>query len=283
MTDTTPRAWPAPAKLNLFLHVTARREDGYHDIQTLFQLIDWGDEIGIALDESGAITRTAGDYGVAPEADLAVRAARLLRDRSGVRQGAAIAVRKVIPLGAGLGGGSSDAATVLLALNRVWNCGCSIDELALIGRQLGADVPLFIRGRTALATGTGDRLEPVELGERHYVLVLSPIAVSTAEAFADPALARNAPLLDRAEALAGAGGNVFEPVVCARYPELARSLRELRRWGTPRMSGTGSAIFLPMPDAIAAKRTAQALECRYNVRAVRGVDRSPMHERLEFD
>lgn len=281
MKEGGPRSWPAPVKLNLFLHVTGRREDGYHDIQTLFQLIDWGDELRIVVDESGRITRSGGPQGVPPEADLTVRAARLLRGQCGVRLGAAIDLLKRVPPGAGLGGGSSDAATVLLVLNRLWRCGCSIDELARLGQRLGADVPVFVRGHSALAAGTGERLEPVELGERHYVLVLSAVAVSTAAAYSDPDLERNAPLLSRAEALGGAGRNVFEPVVRARHPGLARTLDELRAWGLPRLTGSGGGIFLAMPDAESAERAARELKCRYNVRAVRGIDRSPVHDMLD--
>jgi 4-diphosphocytidyl-2-C-methyl-D-erythritol kinase len=270
--------WPAPAKLNLFLHVTGRREDGYHDIQTLFQLIDWCDELRVDIDQSGRISRTVGDYGVPEEKDLMVRAARLLREEAGIHAGAALGIRKRIPVGAGLGGGSSDAATVLLALNRIWRCGLTVAELAGLGRRLGADVPLFVHGRSALAEGVGDRLRPVALGDRHYVLVLSPIAVSTASAFADPDLERDAPLLGLADALSGAGRNVFQPIMARRHPDLGDTLRELRRWGEPRLTGTGSCIFLSMPDEGAAKRTAQDLKCRYNVRAVRGLDWSPVVE-----
>lgn len=280
MTESGPKRWPAPAKLNLFLHVTGRREDGYHDIQTLFQLIDFADELRIEVDASGEITRSGDDCGVPQNEDLVVRAARLLRRHTGARGGAVIRVRKRIPVGAGLGGGSSDAATTLLVLNRLWDTGLDIDELAQLGRQLGADVPLFIHGRSAMAGGVGDRLEPVALGRRHYVLVLSPVAVSTAAAYAHPDLERSLPLLSRAEALAGAGRNVFTPVIARSHPELARTWAELRHWGEPRLSGTGSCTFLPMADEAAARRTAQDLKCRYNVRAVRGLDRSPVHEML---
>ena len=272
--------WPAPAKLNLFLHVTGRREDGYHELQTLFQLIDWCDDLSIEADPSGRISRRAANYDVAPEEDLAVRAARALKAVAGVRAGAVIGVRKRIPLGAGLGGGSSNAATVLLVLNRVWQCGLGTDELMLLGQELGADVPVFIRGRSALAEGTGQALKPVTLGQRHYVLVLSPVAVSTAAAFADPDLERSAQPLTGTEALAGVGRNVFEPVIFKRYPGIAETCHDLRRWGAPRLTGTGSCLFLTMTDEASAKRTAQELKCRYNVRAVRGIDQSPVHEML---
>lgn len=275
-----PRRWPAPAKLNLFLHVTGRRDDGYHDIQTLFQLIDWYDELTIEVDMAGRISRTVGDYGVPADDDLAVRAARLLQEETGMRAGATIGVEKHIPLGAGLGGGSSDAATVLLVLNHLWGCGLTLSDLAEIGRRLGADVPVFVHGRSALAEGVGERLQPVDLGERHYLLVLSPVTVSTAAAFADDELERNAPRLQADEILAGGGRNVFEPVVARTHPELGETLRELVRWGRPRLTGTGSCIFLQMVDEAAAQRTARDLKCRYNVRAVRGIDHSPVHSEL---
>lgn len=280
MTAIAESVWPAPAKLNLFLHVTGRRADGYHELQTLFQLLDWSDELEFRVTRSGEIRRACGEYGVAESDDLVVRAARLLRNAAGGRRGIEIAVRKHIPLGGGLGGGSSDAATTLLALNRLWGIDMDHRELAALGLKLGADVPLFVHGHSALAEGVGERLDPVNLGERHYVVVLGAEAVSTAAAFADPLLDRAMPRLDRAAALAGAGRNAFESVVASRYPAIARTLEDLRTIGQPRLTGTGSAIFLERPDQEAAERTAQDLKCRYNVRAVRGIDRSPVLDKL---
>ncbi len=171
MTEGFGFAWPAPAKINLFIHVLGRRADGYHDIQTLFQLLDWGDEVRIHPTPDSEISRLPVAYDVPEDEDLVVRAARLLQSTTAVRQGAEIGVLKRIPPGSGMGGGSSNAATVLLVLNRLWGCGLNLEELANLGCSLGADVPVFIRGHSAMATGVGERLDPVSLGQRHYILV----------------------------------------------------------------------------------------------------------------
>jgi len=273
--------WPAPAKINLFLHVLGRRPDGYHDIQTLFQLLDWGDEIGIRINNDATIAREAVSYGVAESEDLVIRAARLLQHETACRQGVVIAVRKRIPAGSGMGGGSSDAATVLLVLNRLWGCGLDVAGLCALGKRLGADVPVFIRGRSALAQGIGDRLAPVSLGSRHYVLVFPGFLVSTAEVFADPDLKRDSKLLDTEEALSVCGENDCEPVVRQWFPQFSQTLRTLEKWGSPHMTGTGSGVFIPMSDEKSAKSAAQALKSLYNVRAVQGVDISPLHAKLD--
>ena len=273
--------WPAPAKLNLFLHVTGRRLDGYHEIQTLFQIIDWGDEITLQITRDGAIVREPADYPVAEADDLVVRAAHALQQASDCRRGVRIGVRKNIPLGSGLGGGSSDAATVLLALNHLWGCGLGLQDLATLGVRLGADVPLFVHGQTAMACGIGDRLEAVALGVRHYVLVFPGLSISTRAVFADPDLPRDSRPICLAEALAGGGRNDCEEVVSKRYPAMATALSTLRQWGRPVMTGTGSGIFLPMDSAEQAISAAREIKTLYNVRAVSGVDRSPLHDRLD--
>jgi len=275
------RRWPAPAKINLFLHVTGRRPDGYHELQTLFQLLDWGDEVGIRTTRGRTITRGAADYPVPADDDLAIRAARLLQKEAGCSRGAEIRVHKRIPLGSGMGGGSSDAATVLLVLNRLWACGLELAELARLGIRLGADVPVFVHGTSALGTGIGDRLRPVSLGPRHYVLVFPGIEIGTREVFGDPDLVRNSAPIGLPEALAGAGRNDCEAVVRKRYPALAELLERLQRWGQPRMTGTGSGIFLEMESAEEAIGAAHEMKTLYNVRAVSGVDRSPLHDRLD--
>jgi 4-diphosphocytidyl-2-C-methyl-D-erythritol kinase len=282
-TEGIAATWPAPAKINLFLHVTGRRQDGYHELQTLFQLLDWGDEIRIQLTADPGIVRNAADYPVVEEADLVVRAARLLQSEAGCRRGARIRVLKRIPIGAGLGGGSSDAATVLLALNRLWKCGFGLPELAGLGARLGADVPVFVHGRSAMATGIGERLQPATIGPRHYVLVLPDLAISTAAIFADPELVRDSASISLADALAGRGRNDCEAVVRKRYPQIAGLMRSLERWGRPVMTGTGSAVFLPMDSREQAVRAAREMKTLYNVRAVRGLDRSPVHEMLDAD
>lgn len=275
-------AWPAPAKLNLFLHVLGRRDDGYHEIQTLFQLIDLRDELTFDLQRGAGITRHGAAYDVPESDDLVVRAARLLQGEAGVRSGVRIRVDKQIPLGGGLGGGSSDAATTLLVLNALWNCGLSLDELAMLGRKLGADVPVFVRGRSAWGRGVGEELTPVALGIRHYVLVFNPYPVSTAAVFAHPDLKRDSKTLPVTRDAPEVGRNDCEPVVVKMRPELGALMEELASWGTPHLTGTGSCIFLAMDDENAAVETALRMKCRYNVRAVRGLDRSPVHEMLDL-
>jgi 4-diphosphocytidyl-2-C-methyl-D-erythritol kinase len=281
MSNKSRRAWPAPAKLNLFLHVTGQRPDGYHELQTLFQLLDWGDEVSIEpLDEPG-ISRPRASYAVQEADDLVVRAGQLLQAETSCRLGARIEVKKRIPAGSGLGGGSSDAATVLVVLNRLWGCGLDIDELASIGVRLGADVPVFVRGHSALASGLGDELQPVDLGDRYYLLVFPGFSISTGDVFMHPDLPRKSSKISLEEALAGAGRNDCEVVVNKQFPHLKQMLNDLEQWGVTRMTGTGSTLFISMPDEKTAKSTAQAIKCRYNVRAVRGVDRSPLHELLD--
>ena len=281
MSEDPTCSWPAPAKINLFLHVLGRRQDGYHDIQTLFQLLDWGDEVQIRPVSGPRISRLPVTYDVPESEDLVVRAAKLLQSETGCRQGAEIGVKKRIPPGSGMGGGSSDAATVLLVLNRLWGCGLGLDELASLGASLGADVPVFVQGRSAMAEGIGERLEPVNLGSRHYILVFPAISISTRAVFSDALLARDSKSISLPQALAGAGRNDCEAVVREQFPALARMLEALEKWGQPMMTGTGSGIFIPMSDEKSAKSAAKEMKTLYNVRAVRGMDRSPLHERLD--
>jgi 4-diphosphocytidyl-2-C-methyl-D-erythritol kinase len=281
MADSAWSVWPAPAKINLFLRVLGRRQDGYHEIQTLFQLLDWGDSVRISVRGDGRIRRVSASYDVPADADLAVRAACLLQRESGSGLGAEIEVVKRVPPGSGMGGGSSDAATVLLALNYLWGCGLGLRQLAQLGIRLGADVPVFVIGRSALATGIGEQLEPVSLGNRHYVLVFPEVSISTRAVFSDPGLKRDSLPLDTHAAAAGDGGNDCERVVRQRLPAFDRLMKELGKWGPARMTGTGSGVFLAMPDEKSAKRTANALKSLYNVRAVSGIDRSPVHLKLD--
>jgi 4-diphosphocytidyl-2-C-methyl-D-erythritol kinase len=281
MSEVSACCWPAPAKINLFLHVLGRRQDGYHDIQTLFQLLDWGDEIHIRPASGPLISRLPVSYDVSESEDLVVRAAKLLQYETGCRRGAEIGVKKRIPPGSGMGGGSSDAATVLLVLNRLWDCGLGLDELASLGASLGADVPVFVHGRSAMAEGIGERLEPVSLGSPHYILVFPAFSVSTHAVFSDPMLARDSKPVSLSMALAGEGRNDCEVVVRQRFPVLARVLDALEKWGHPVMTGTGSGIFIPMRDEKSAISAAKEMKTLYNVRAVRGVDQSPLHKRLD--
>jgi 4-diphosphocytidyl-2-C-methyl-D-erythritol kinase len=285
--------WPAPAKLNLFLHVTGRRPDGYHELQTLFQLIDLRDTLSIRVTGDGRIERPAGPPGVDPDSDLTVRAAKALQAATGCQSGATLRIAKRIPLGGGLGGGSSDAATTLLALNHLWRCGLSIHELARLGLPLGADVPVFIRGYSAWAEGVGERLEPVVLPERWYLVIHPGVAVPTRDVFQSPELTRNSPSITMraffAEGTLPAAGslpvsgsrNDCEPVVKARYPEVADALSWLGNFAPARLTGTGSCIFASFASAIEAERVAARVPDRWRAFVARGLNASPVQALLE--
>jgi 4-diphosphocytidyl-2-C-methyl-D-erythritol kinase len=272
--------WPAPAKLNLFLHVTGRRPDGYHDLQTLFQLIDWCDTIGITVREDGRIERGAGPAGVPPGADLTVRAARALQQASGCAWGATLRIVKRIPMGGGLGGGSSDAATVLLALNALWGCRLSIEELARLGLELGSDVPVFVHGTSAWAEGRGERLQRVELPERWFVVVHPGISVPTARIFQAPELTRNSSLITIRAFFESGGRNDCEPLVRTLFADVAEALEWLGRFAPARLTGTGSCIFAACASAADAERVAARVPDRWRSFVARGLNVSPVHERL---
>jgi 4-diphosphocytidyl-2-C-methyl-D-erythritol kinase len=272
--------WPAPAKLNLFLHVTGRRADGYHELQTVFQLIDLCDTVMLAVRDDGAIERPQGPAGVPPDSDLVVRAARALQTASGTRLGATLRVRKRIPMGGGLGGGSSDAATTLLALNSLWECGLEIEELARLGLPLGADVPVFVRGFSAWAEGVGERLTPIELPERWYLIIHPGVGVSTADVFQSPELTRNSPLITIRAFFEAGGRNDCEPVVRASCPEVAAALDWLSRYAPARLTGTGSCIFAGCATAIEAERIAARVPDEWTSFVARGLNVSPAHRSL---
>ena len=238
---------PAPAKLNLFLHITGRRRDGMHELQTLFQFLDWGDRLRFEPLEEQVIERPAGAPGVAPEQDLVLRAARLLAAQSGHSGGVRVAVDKHLPIGGGLGGGSSDAATTLLVLNRLWGTGLSREELAALGAKLGADVPVFIGGSAAWAEGIGERLTPVaDIAEPWYLVVWpKDVHVDTAKAFGDPNLTRHHPLVTIEDFSCGRCDNDFAAVVERRHPDIARIREWLERFApTPgRLTGSGACLF----------------------------------------
>ncbi|QKT02856.1 4-(cytidine 5'-diphospho)-2-C-methyl-D-erythritol kinase [Ectothiorhodospiraceae bacterium 2226] len=276
-------AWPAPAKLNLFLHITGRRADGYHTLQTVFQFLDLADTLELAVRQDGAIQRASELEGVAPDVDLVVRAARRLQAASGTALGVDIAVRKCLPMGAGLGGGSSDAATVLVALNRLWGLDWSASRLAELGLALGADVPVFVHGLAAWAEGVGERLSSAPLEEPWYVLLVPPVAVSTAQVFAAPELRRDCVPVTIEDFLSGRCANVFEPVVRARYPLVARALDRLGPGA--RLTGTGCTVFATHAEEGAARRQAAALradivDAAWQIHVTRGLNRSPLLERL---
>jgi 4-diphosphocytidyl-2-C-methyl-D-erythritol kinase len=284
--NATP--WPAPAKLNLFLHVTGRRADGYHELETLFQLIDLDDQLWIVARDDGAIVRHGGAPDVAADADLAVRAAQHLRARAGdPALGADLTIDKRIPLGAGLGGGSSDAATVLVALNALWGLRWSTERLAALGLELGADVPVFVRGENAIGRGVGERLEPVALPRRVYAIVYPGIAVATGAAFQAPELTRNSlPITIPGSPLpweavtALPGRNDLEPVVAARYPPVRAALDWLGARGAARMTGSGASVFAAFADRRAAEAALVGLPAGWTGIVAAGLERSPLAARL---
>jgi 4-diphosphocytidyl-2-C-methyl-D-erythritol kinase len=275
-----PQAWPAPAKLNLCLHIVGRRADGYHLLQTAMQFIDLLDELRFYRRPSGVIERIDGLATIPAETDLAVRAARLLASHATPDSGVAIAVDKRIPIQGGLGGGSSDAATVLVALNRLWRTDLGVDELANLGLQLGADVPLFVRGHAAWAEGVGERLTPLDLPAQHYVVVKPKVAVSTAEIFQAAELTRNSPITTIRGFFAQGGRNDCTATVRGRYPEIAEALDWLGEFGDARLTGTGACVFLAVPDLQAAQRIGARLPARWEGYMVRGLNRSPLLDRL---
>jgi 4-diphosphocytidyl-2-C-methyl-D-erythritol kinase len=272
----------APAKLNLFLHVTARRPDGYHELETVFQLLDLADIIDLHRRDDGRIERTRDLAGVPADADLVVRAARRLQAETGSGFGADIAVDKRLPLGGGLGGGSSDAATVLVGLNALWGCGLGLDRLATLGVALGADVPVFVRGASAYAEGIGEQLQPLALPERHYVVVHPGLGVSTAEIFQAPELTRNSPKTTIRGFVSGAAThNDLQAVVVARQPRVREALDWLGQFGAARMTGSGACVFAAFENAEDARRIAAQAPASMRAFVARGINRSPLHEEVE--
>ena len=274
--------WPAPAKLNLFLNIVGRRADGYHLLQTVFQILDWGDAIRIRPRVDDRILRAGGLDEVSPEDDLAVRAANLLREHAGSKLGADIEIEKRTPTGGGLGGGSSDAATVLVALNEIWDLNLCEDDLADLGLKLGADVPLFVRGRSAYAEGIGEKLTPIDLPLRHYVILDPGVHSSTADLFQAAELTRNSPPTTIADFLDGAcTGNAFAPLVRARFPEVAAALEWLQVHGDARLTGSGGCVFVAAESAGEADRIARARPPQFRAFRAAGVNRSPLLDAVE--
>ena len=276
----TGAPWPAPGKLNLTLRVLGRREDGYHRLQTLFQFIDYGDWLSFAPRADGQIRLLTEIPGVSAASDLSVRAARRLQAATACKLGADLSIDKRLPLGGGLGGGSSDAATTLVALNRIWGTGLSEDELAVLGLALGADVPVFVRGRAAWGEGVGENLTPVELPEPWYLVMAPACAVSTAAVFADPELTRNSPSIKITDFLSGDDRNDCLGLVRLRYPVVAKALDWLGGFSRGRLTGTGAcvfAIFGSAEDACAVLNQAPAGLRGY---VAKGMNRSPLLHRL---
>ena len=270
----------SPAKLNLMLHITGRRDDGYHLLETVFQFIDLCDRLEFRLGGDGSIRREAGNTPIAAADDIIVRAAELLQTRYKVRQGVRIAVDKHIPIGGGLGGGSSNAATCLLALNRLWNLGLRLDELAAIGLEIGADVPVFVHGRAAWATGIGEQLQSIELDEPNYLVIDPGIAVSTAQIFASQELTRNCDPLTIRAFLRGSGSNVCEPVVRKLYPQVGTAIDWLNQYAEARMSGTGACVFAAFDSLELAEEVKSRVPEKWNGFVAKAMNSNPLHRQL---
>ena len=273
------RRYPAPAKLNLFLHVIGRRPDGYHLLQTAFRLIDLCDWLRFTPRADAEIRLVRGVPGVAPEENLVVRAARLLQAQG--RGGVDIDLEKAIPIGGGLGGGSSDCATTLAVLNRLWGLRLSRERLAEIGLSLGADVPFFLFGENAFAEGTGERLTPLGLPKAWYLVLVPPISVSTRTVFSAPELTRNSKTIKISSFSAGFGHNDLEPVVCRRHPEVAKHLEWLKRFGDARMSGSGACVFAEFATEREARSVHSKMPADMRGLVVRGLDRQPLAALLD--
>ncbi|MCP1727359.1 4-diphosphocytidyl-2-C-methyl-D-erythritol kinase [Natronospira proteinivora] len=275
--------WPAPAKLNLFLHVLGRRDDGYHDLQTLFQFLDLGDRLGFTLRHDKAIHRSGGLPGLDEDQDLVVRAAKYLREVSGRDlPGVDIRLDKQIPAEAGLGGGSSDAATTLHALNRLWRLSYSDEQLADIGGELGADVPVFVHGQAAWAEGRGNRFQVIsDLPEPVFLVIYPDCAVSTKTLFHSEALSRSSETITLDDYLSHGGRNDFQPIAAAQYPAVAEALRWLACYGDARLTGTGACVFAALSDVSLGRQALSLLPDAWQGFLCRGMNRSSL--RLYLD
>ncbi|MCG4454275.1 4-(cytidine 5'-diphospho)-2-C-methyl-D-erythritol kinase [Pseudomonas sp. MMS21-TM103] len=272
---------PAPAKLNLMLHILGRRADGYHELQTLFQFLDFGDELGFAVRADGAIRLHSDIPGVAHDSNLIVRAARTLQQQAGCVLGADIWLSKHLPMGGGIGGGSSDAATTLLGLNRLWHLHWDEERLAGLGLTLGADVPVFVRGRAAFAEGIGEKLTPVTLGEPWFLVAIPQVLVSTVKVFSDPELTRDTPPIKVRSLLEGGGRNDCQPVVEKRYPEVRNALILLNKYVSAKLTGTGACVFGSFPNRDDADKVARQLPATLPSFVAQGRNISMLHRELE--
>jgi len=267
----------SPAKLNLFLHITGRRDDGYHQLQTLFQLLDWGDQLHFMPSDSGAITLDGCDLDIPLEENLIFRAARMLqRGTLGVR----ITLDKKIPAGGGLGGGSSNAATTLLALNHLWGLGMPLSQLQALGAELGADVPVFVGAHTAWAEGIGEILTPVDLPERWFLILVPDCHVSTAEIFSHQQLTRNSPAIKMAAFFEGDSRNDCQQLVRRFYPEVDNALKKLENFGEARLTGTGACVFASFGTAAEARAAQRQMPREWTSIVARGINESPIPEAL---
>ncbi len=271
---------PCPAKLNLFLLITGRRPDGYHTLQTLFQLLDYGDELHLETNLSGDLRLTPDFPDIPLENNLVYRAAKLLQTTTSCRAGADMHLLKRLPMGGGIGGGSSDAATALVGLNHLWQTGLSENELAELGRQLGADVPVFVRGKTAWAEGIGEQLTSMELPLKWYVVVAPECTVSTREIFSNEGLTRNSDRITVRAFLEEGGKNDCQKVVENLFPQVKDAVDWLGRFGPAQMTGTGACVFAAFPTEAEAREVFAKRPTQLNGFVAKGVNESPLHQRL---
>ena len=278
--NKNPLILPAPAKINRFLHITGRRADGYHELQTLFQLIDYGDELQFSPRSDGQIKLTDNIPGLPSEQNLVVRAAIALQQATGCTAGVDIKLIKTIPAGGGLGGGSSDAATTLLGLNHLWGTNHPISALLEIAQTLGADVPVFVRGNSAWAEGIGEQLQPVEMPESWVLIVKPDCEVSTAQLFSHPELTRDHSPITIARFLEQGAGNDFEPLVRKLYPAVDQGLDWLGQYADAQLTGTGACLFAMFADQQQAQQVLKQLPKPFSGFVAATVNRSPLHEIL---
>jgi 4-diphosphocytidyl-2-C-methyl-D-erythritol kinase len=272
---------PSPAKLNLFLHILDRREDGYHNLQTLFQLLDYGDQLSFSINKQPEINVISDLKDVKPQDNLVFKAARALQQATNCSWGCEIQLAKKIPMGAGLGGGSSNAATTLVGLNSLWQCNLSHDQLAEIGSDLGADIPVFVKGLSAFAEGIGDKLTPISLNPIWYLVVTPKIKVSTEQIFCHSELTRNAPAIKIRALSEELYRNDCQSVVEILYPEVKQVADWLKRYGNPLMTGTGASVYCRFDSQQEAKKAQQTVPNSWSSFVAKGINQSPLHKQLE--
>lgn len=279
--DSAELSLPAPAKLNLMLHIVGRRADGYHLLETVFQFLDYADTLHFSARDDGEIILHSTIDGVAHDDNLIVRAARLLQTASQSKLGADIWLDKKLPVGGGIGGGSSNAATTLVGLNHLWQTQLSLEKLAELGLSLGADVPVFVLGRAAFAQGIGEKLEPVDLTEPWYLVAVPPVSISTAKIFSDPCLTRDTPVTNMRTVLKQSGHNDCQAVVEKRYPEVRNALILLNKFVEARLTGTGSCIFGGFPNEQQAAKVATQISESLPSFVAQGANISMLHRALQ--
>ncbi len=272
---------PSPAKLNLFLHILDRREDGYHNLQTLFQILDVGDQLSFSVNKQPEINIISDIKNIKPQDNLVFKAAYALKQATDCQWGCDIQLDKKIPMGAGLGGGSSNAATALVGLNHLWQCNLSLDQLAKIGGKLGADIPVFIKGYTAFAEGIGDKLTPISLDEFYYLVVTPKINIPTEQIFCHSELTRNAPAIKIRALSEELYRNDCQSVVETLYPEVKQVSDWLKRYGNPLMTGTGASVYCRFDSQQEAKKAQQTVPNSWSSFVAKGINQSPLHKQLE--